>query len=549
MSLSVSSFPGAPSELSHNPKWQEASSPKSKRGFFCSLLCKRSAPLLKGIRHRTKSQVKESVIHHPVDGPPSRSQHSSSLSRSSIRASSIVIDIIAVPHNDESFPIAKSSDADTSSVELSPPPSIHSAVLPIFSAVEPISATPTIEPINGPYRPYPLGDSADTSGTVLPTKGHDGIAPVVDNSLHDPRSHAPSTNDFAETPRQSHATTPRTAFPSSEITTFPTSRTTTPQSLAAPSTVGRLRRPLSVLAGVRTAEKETMAPRPRCKSETARRRTFSSRGDSSERKGRRKSPAPQLPANTRASVFPKPRQQQNETTRVTRALSGASSKSVRSRKSADSPLASTPLLNAHVLLMRSGSRPSPTRLLFGHSSALQCRHRRLLFRRRTTYFEFLVAARGLLPRPVRRRAGGLTPASGCPRDQQGYVYHNVGAIRAQLRYICTCYDLAKDQTNDTLVSIFILLVHFSQPSVLVLTVPYPVRGMRIGTFWISSRDAHITTTILTLCQLLTVPATRILRCQSDILIFAYHSAFTSLGDGCQLSSGQSTRLIGLTPAE
>jgi hypothetical protein len=99
MSLSVSSFPGAPSKPTTRPTWGAGPSSNTKRWFFGGRLNTGGSSLMKGIRHIGKVQLKSSVArfaHKPS------SQNSRPVpARLSVRASTIVIDIIAVPHDDE----------------------------------------------------------------------------------------------------------------------------------------------------------------------------------------------------------------------------------------------------------------------------------------------------------------------------------------------------------------------------------------------------------------------------------------------------------------
>lgn len=99
MSLSVSSFPEAHSRLTTNPTWGEGPSPTTKRRFFGGRFNTGGASFMKGIRFIGKVQLKSSVIRR---APKSSSQNlpPTSPPRLSVRASTIVVDIIAVPHDD-----------------------------------------------------------------------------------------------------------------------------------------------------------------------------------------------------------------------------------------------------------------------------------------------------------------------------------------------------------------------------------------------------------------------------------------------------------------
>ena len=115
MSLSVSSFPSSPSKLTSSPTWGKGPSPTTKRWTFGGRLNTGSASLMKGIRHIGKVQLKSSVgrfAHKPS------SQNSPRLS---VRASTIVIDIIAVPHDDKRQSSADTSHDDPAPAPTSPP--------------------------------------------------------------------------------------------------------------------------------------------------------------------------------------------------------------------------------------------------------------------------------------------------------------------------------------------------------------------------------------------------------------------------------------------
>ncbi|KAH9174784.1 hypothetical protein EDB89DRAFT_2067348 [Lactarius sanguifluus] len=99
MSLPVSSFPEAHSRLTTNPTWGEGPSSTTKRWFFGGRLNTSGVSFMKGIRHIGKVQLKSGVARRtpkpqPQDSSPPLPP------RFSVRASTIVIDIIAVPHDD-----------------------------------------------------------------------------------------------------------------------------------------------------------------------------------------------------------------------------------------------------------------------------------------------------------------------------------------------------------------------------------------------------------------------------------------------------------------
>jgi hypothetical protein len=304
MSLSVSSFPEAPPKLARHPKWHETISLKNNGRFLGTLLSKRPMPCLnlKGIGHFAKAHVKGNIIHHRVNVPLSRFKHPSPHSRSSIRASSIVIDIIPIPNNDECF--YTSSDVDGSSldpsIDLFPSPPICPPALSTSSTVK--------------VRPQ-----AHEKGVQHPAREQEEVASVVYDS--EPHNSQASDSESTITPP------------------IPPSQTTQP--LAPPSTVGR-HRWHSASAGAKAASATETAPptRPRHKSETEiglRRPTTSSPDDASasEGKGRGKDP------------------------KQRRARSSASSKSAGTIQAAEFPaVPSPPLPSVHMLSMRSGSRPS-----------------------------------------------------------------------------------------------------------------------------------------------------------------------------------------------
>ncbi|KAH9038567.1 hypothetical protein EDB85DRAFT_429298 [Lactarius pseudohatsudake] len=96
MSLSVSSFPEAHSRLTTNPTWGEGSSSTTKRWFFGGRLNTGGVSFMKGIRHIGKVQLKSSVARRA----PSQNSSPPLPPRFSVRASTIVIDIVDVPHDD-----------------------------------------------------------------------------------------------------------------------------------------------------------------------------------------------------------------------------------------------------------------------------------------------------------------------------------------------------------------------------------------------------------------------------------------------------------------
>ncbi|KAF8500267.1 hypothetical protein F5888DRAFT_1801813 [Russula emetica] len=349
MSLSVSSFPEAPPKLVRQPKWKVTL--KSSGRFLGTLLSKRSVPFLKGIGRFAKTHVKESIIRQCANVSRSRSisKHHSTLSRSSIRSSSIVIDITPISNNDKYFS-ARYSDVDASSlnptIEISLSPTISPAALSTPTAAKDIPAISPTDTVKAPYQSSVqslVGDSAHAHETVVqhPAKEHEEVA--SDSEPHDPQP------------------------PDSEITTLlPISSSLTTQSLTVPgvpSTEGR-RRSHSASAGVKASATETVSPtRPRYRSETAidlpRHLTTTSPSDdppSSEGKdsSRGENPIPQSPATgsthiSESTCMKKEREQRSETiSKRARPRSGTFSKSTGSNKAVESPL-----LSAHMLNMRS----------------------------------------------------------------------------------------------------------------------------------------------------------------------------------------------------
>jgi hypothetical protein len=108
MSLSVSSFPGAHSNLTTNPTWGKAPSPTSKRWFFGGRLNTGSASFMKGIRHIGKIQLKSSVARF-AQKQSSQTSRPPPPPRLTVSASTIVIDVLAVPHDDGCQPSADMS--------------------------------------------------------------------------------------------------------------------------------------------------------------------------------------------------------------------------------------------------------------------------------------------------------------------------------------------------------------------------------------------------------------------------------------------------------
>ncbi|KAF8268355.1 hypothetical protein EI94DRAFT_1189584 [Lactarius quietus] len=94
MSLSVSSFPGA---LTTNPTWGGRPSTTTKRWRIGGRLNTGGASFMKGIRHIGKIQFKSSVTRFTHK---SSSQNSPSPTTLTVKTSTIVIDILAVPHNE-----------------------------------------------------------------------------------------------------------------------------------------------------------------------------------------------------------------------------------------------------------------------------------------------------------------------------------------------------------------------------------------------------------------------------------------------------------------
>ena len=357
MSLSVSSFPEAPPKLVQEPKWQVTSSLKSSGRYLGTLLSKRSVPFLKGIGHLSKTHVKRSIIRQRAKVSRSLSifKYHSSLSRSSIRSSTTVIDITPISNNDKYFP-ARGSDVDASSlnltIEISLSPTISPVALSTPTAAKDIPAISPTDTVKAPYQPSVrslVGDSAHAHGTVVqnPAKEREEVA--SDSEPHDPQ----------------HL--------DSEITTpLPISPSLTPQShtVPVPSAEGR-RRSHSVSAGVKTSATETVPPtRPRYKSETAiglpriATITPSDVPLSSEGKDSRRSENPILQppvtdstsTHTSDSTSTKTQHHQRRETisKRARARSGASSKSTGGNKAVESPP-----LSAHILNTRSaGSRLS-----------------------------------------------------------------------------------------------------------------------------------------------------------------------------------------------
>ncbi|KAI0287202.1 hypothetical protein BC826DRAFT_70146 [Russula brevipes] len=157
---------------------------------------------------------------------------------------------------------------------------------------------------------------------------------------------------------------------SSGATAFPTSPSPAMQSPPAQPKAGILRQ-RSISTGGKTVTGIVPPHRPRYKSETGvgSRASTNSTHSSSRGTGTGKFPVPPLSSGTGGASFI-PRLQQGRGTKTRRTLSNASGKSiVANSKSVEPPLPSPPLLSAHMLHMRSGSRPCPTHLLSGRPTS------------------------------------------------------------------------------------------------------------------------------------------------------------------------------------
>ena len=352
MSLSVSSFPVAPPKPVPQPKWQVISSLKTSGRYLGTLLSKRSVPFVKGIGHFTKTHVKGSITRQCSKVSRSRSifKHHAS----SIRSSSVVIDITPIS-NDDQWSSPRSSDVNASSSSLNPTigrdslsPAISEAALSTPTAAKAVLEISSTGPVKASYQSSLqslVGDSAHAhklSQTVVqhPEKEHEVAS---DSEPHDPQP------------------------PHSEITIpLPISPSTVP----VPSTEFH-RRSFSASPGVKASATETVSRTlPRHKSETAiglprpgrTTMTPSDYPSSSEGKdsSRGENPIPQPPV-TGSTLTPestsmkKQRKQQCETTsKRARAHSGPSSKSAGSNVAVESP----PLLSAHMVSMRSAGSHS-----------------------------------------------------------------------------------------------------------------------------------------------------------------------------------------------
>ena len=340
MSLSVSSFPEAPPpKLVRQQKWQVTPSLRSSGRFLGTLLSKHSVPFLKGIGHFAKTHVKGSVVRQRTTVSRSRwiFKHHSSLPRSSIRSSSIVIDITPISDNDTHFS-ARSSDVDSSSLDHTIETSLSStAASSSPTAAKDLPAIPPTDSVKVPHQSSVQSlvvDSVYSDKTVVPdpAKEHGEVA-----SNSEPRNLQP---------------------PNPETTTpLPISPSPTTQSLTVPvPSTKRRRRSHSVSAGVKASARETEPPtRPRYKSETAIGLRRLATITPSE-------PIPQFPAtgsiHTSSDSTPvkKQRQQRRETIfkRVRARSAGASGKSTGDNKATESPPLSARMFNMRSL----GSRLS-----------------------------------------------------------------------------------------------------------------------------------------------------------------------------------------------
>lgn len=481
MSLSVSSFPERPAMLSHHQKRQKqpSSEGENKRAFFGTLFSKGSLPFLKRIRGFAKANVnvKGSVIHHrhhhPEKVPPSHSRQPSSVAASPIKASGIVIDLTAVPHNDEYFSSSKSDDADAFSIDVLrepwPSPPTTPAALPFPTVTNYVSAAPaptpapTTVPIEGPTSRHSLRNNAQ------PPEKIGEIASVVDNL----KSHYPQASTLLAKPpaelsrRRSRAMTSPTSgtAPPCFVTVTAVSTTSHSPTAAAPTTMEGRARSRSVSTSVKRAAATEAAPvpalpsRPRHKSETSigvRGPTTLSPHDipQAERRGRGKSsPTPPLPSGIPLPKQP-PQERGESRPKRPRQLSSSSSRSGSGvgnnnnvvprnseRSSQQAPTKhqhqhqhqqtqNQPLLTAHMLCMRSGSRPLPTtththllsvsgRPPTAHAGARPSPSRAVtatsLLVPRLSPEQVAVADRLYASRPRPKTTDGASPASSRPR--------------------------------------------------------------------------------------------------------------------------------------
>lgn len=348
MSLSVSSFPAAPPNLVRQPKWQITPSLKSSGRFLGTLLSKRSLPSLKGIGHIAKAHVKRGIIRQRANVSRSRwmPKHHSSHSRSSIRSSSIVIDITPISNDDKYSSARSSDDVDASSlnstIKVSLSPTISPPALSSPTAATDFPAISSADSVKAPYQSSVqslVGDSAhsrESEETVVqhPAKEREEVA--SDSEPHDPQ------------PPNSEITTP--------LPISPSLKTQPPTGVPPlPSTEGR-NRSHSASTGIKASASKTVPPtRPRYKSETEiglpRLTTTITPSE----------PIPQPPATNNAhtseSTSTKRQRQQRRESIFKRARArsaGASSKSADSNKAMESPP-----LRARMFSMRSlGSRLS-----------------------------------------------------------------------------------------------------------------------------------------------------------------------------------------------
>ncbi|KAI9510198.1 hypothetical protein F5148DRAFT_1181560 [Russula earlei] len=327
----------------------------------------------------TRSRKQARILRHPSQPSFRRHPEGHSETRKDTleggRHSSSLLDIISVPHDDESSPSARSS-YDTSSldpiIELSSSPPLSPAAP---SSPELISVSLTTEPVKTLHNLCPrhsIDECAHVAeNNLLPA--HETDLVVGKPEFHDFQSHALSLTNM-----HNHVTT----FSEFHPTRASDLHSPRMQSFPAPSMMDHPDAG-SVSTGVEITTMEKVPPsRPRYNSETAvdavhrPQAGTSLDGDSSEGRGRGQNQTRRLPPSIVVTSALQSRPQERRRERgIRRTLSASSScKSSAGRSKSESPpsnppVSVPPLLSAHMLRMRSGSRLSSTPLLRGFRSA------------------------------------------------------------------------------------------------------------------------------------------------------------------------------------
>ncbi|KAI0305275.1 hypothetical protein B0F90DRAFT_1182977 [Multifurca ochricompacta] len=386
MSLSVSSFPEAPPRLVDDFKWQAERPPKDKRRFFSSLFGKGGLPFMKSIGQLGKARVKDNAIR-PVNGGSSSSPRRSSLTWTSIKASNTVIDITATHDDDERPSMSRGHDVSTpdpisklnSSSPQSPPPLPAS---PPSSATADCSSTAFMqEVVTAPRYRCPLRpiDCVHTPKVTapLPTRGYEIIPAVSNLEQHSfpsqilDRNNASPMTPPAGPSTLSHATP--TYHTSTGSESFPLISS---QLRAVPINVGDPR-PRFASTGARGAVPGTLPPSRKSEATAGEPSASISPNDSRDRNRKGKGTVFFTAGHPSASQARSYSDVSFERERKDQVFTGDSSQQRQRRDhkaigeravlSASGKVVDrtegSPLLNAHISHMRSGSRPPSNPLL------------------------------------------------------------------------------------------------------------------------------------------------------------------------------------------